>query len=231
MPQPGPDEPLFDLPSEYEALLEQGIRLSGEDRTFFVRGRIADLVTHLPQGFRPRSVLDFGCGVGDTSRTLASVFPEATVLGVDSSPQAVAWAQEHHGDARVGFAGIDAFAGRTFDLCYLAGVLHHVRPAARVGVLEALRAALTPGGLVALFENNPWNPGTRMVMRRIPFDRDAVPVAPPEARRLLADAGLVPVSTRFLFYFPSALRVLRGLEPSLARLPLGAQYWLLASPR
>ena len=34
--------------------------------------------------------------------------------------------------------------------------------------------ALRPGGLFAFWENNPWNPGTRLVMSRIPFDRDAI---------------------------------------------------------
>jgi SAM-dependent methyltransferase len=224
----GQREPLFEVPSEYEALLGRGIRLSGEDRTFFVRGRVADLVAHVPPGFHPHRVLDFGCGVGDTSAAFAAAFPDATVLGVDSSPEAVAWAREHHGDGRTRFDTVDAIAGQTFDLCYLAGVLHHVRPEARGGVLESLRSVLAPRGFVAVFENNPWNPGTRMVMRRIPFDRDAVPVPPPEAARLLEAAGFACVSTRFLFYFPRVLRVLRPLEPMLAGVPLGAQYWVLA---
>jgi SAM-dependent methyltransferase len=229
MASPRASDPLFALPSEYEALLRQGIRLSGEDRTFFVHGRVADLVAHLPRGFRPGRVLDFGCGVGDTSRALAAAFPDANVLGVDSSAEAIAWASAHHGDARVAFAGVEAVAGRTFDLCYLAGVLHHVRPDARRTVLETLGATLAPGGRLALFENNPWNPGTRMVMRRIPFDRDAVPVPPTEARRLLGEAGFACTSTRFLFYFPRPLRALRRFEPALAGLPLGAQYWVLAT--
>ena len=37
-----------------------------------------------------------------------------------------------------------------------------------------VRQGLRPGGVFALWENNPWNPGTRLVMRRIPFDRNAV---------------------------------------------------------
>lgn len=227
---PGGDEQLFELPSEYDALLRQGIRLSGEDRAFFIRGRVADLLAQLPRGLRPRRVLDFGCGVGDTSRRLAEAFPDARVVGVDSSAGAIAWAREHHGSSRVAFGDLGALAEeRAFDLCYLAGVLHHVRPAERVAVVRRLRDVLAPGGVVALFENNPWNPGTRMVMRRIPFDRDAVPVSPRAARRLLASVGFRPLAVRFLFYFPRALALLRPLEPLLARVPLGAQYWVLAA--
>jgi SAM-dependent methyltransferase len=226
----GGRERLFELPSEYDALLQQGIRLSGEDRAFFMRGRVADLLGHLPAGFRPRRVLDVGCGIGDTSRRFAEAFPDADVVGVDSSAAAIAWATDHHGGPRVTFGEIASLPSRAaFDLCYLNGVVHHVRPDERAGLARTLHDALAPGGLVAVFENNPWNPGARMVMRRIPFDRDAVPVSAPALRRLLASAGFRPLSSRFLFYFPRALAVLRPLEPLLARVPLGAQYWVLAA--
>ena len=86
---------------------------------------------------------------------------------------------------------------------------------------------LRPGGLFALWENNPWNPGTRYVMSRIPFDRDAVPLAPPEARRLVRACGFEVLRTDFLFLFPRALRLMRPLEARLSRLPLGAQYQVL----
>jgi hypothetical protein len=88
---------------------------------------------------------------------------------------------------------------------------------------------LAPQGVLAVFENNPWNVGARMVMRRIPFDRDAVPLSPPALRALLGGAGLSVRSTRFLFYFPRPLAALRPLEPWLVRVPLGAQYWVLAA--
>ena len=42
--------------------------------------------------------------------------------------------------------------------------------------------ALLTGGVLALFENNPWNPGTRLVMKRIPFDRNAQTISPRAGR-------------------------------------------------
>ena len=220
-------EPLFDLAAEYEDLLNRGISLSGEDRLFFVRGRVGDLATQLPR-HDVRRILDFGCGIGDTSRHLAEVFPRAEVLGVDNAEKALAWARERHGSARVGFASLDTFAERSgFDLCYVNGVFHHIVPERRPEVARRLLEALRPGGRLALFENNPWNPGARMVMRRIPFDRDAIPLAPPTTRRLLAGAGFECRGTRFLFYFPRPLAALRPTERFLARVPLGAQYWVL----
>jgi hypothetical protein len=49
--------------------------------------------------------------------------------------------------------------------------------------------SLRPGGLFAPWENNPWNPNTRYVMSRIPFDRDATTLSPPKAVGLLRQNG------------------------------------------
>lgn len=65
-------------------------------------------------------------------------------------------------------------------------------------------------------------------MARIEFDRDAIMIWPNEPRRLMRRAGFELFETRSFFYFPSALKFLRGLEPALATLPLGAQYYVLA---
>jgi len=224
-------EPLFDLAAEYDAMLDRGIRLSGEDRHFFLRGRLAALSRRLC-GPRPRRVLDFGCGLGDSSRALAATFEGAEVVGVDSAAGALDWARSRHADARVRFEPLDGFPSLgPFDLCYVNGVFHHIRPAERPGAVRQIHAALAPGGRLALFENNPWNPGTRLVMARIPFDRDAIPLSPRAARRLLEGAGFACRPPRSLFFFPRPLAALRFLEPRLEPLPLGAQYLVLGVRR
>lgn len=68
-------------------------------------------------------------------------------------------------------------------------------------------------------------------MSRIPFDRDAIMLTPRETRDLVRSNGFDVVETDFLFIFPHILRGLRGLEPFVARLPLGAQYQILCRKR
>jgi SAM-dependent methyltransferase len=225
-----PQGALFDRSEEYEAMLARGLRLSGEDRHYFIAGRLEALRALLGAGFRPRAILDFGCGIGDTAARLAALYPEAEVTGVDAARAAVLHARRAHGGPRMRFETLDAFrATGRYDLCYSNGVFHHIAPAGRLGAARLVRDALAPGGRFALMENNPWNPGTRWVMRRIPFDRDAVPLAPPRARALLRDAGFAEcLPARFLFFFPRALAWLRFAERRLARVPLGAQYCVLA---
>lgn len=219
----------FEKAEEYDAELNQGLRLSGEDKGYFLRGRLADLRARLPADFSPRAILDFGCGLGETSALFAELFPGAAVHGVDTAESAIAYAREHFGSPRVSFGALSSIGeAPRFDLAYCNGVFHHIAPAERAGAAAMVARALQPDGRFALFENNPFNPGTRLVMSRIPFDRDAVLLTPGEARRLLEGAGLrSPSPARFLFYFPRPLAALRFLEPALVRLPLGGQYWVM----
>jgi SAM-dependent methyltransferase len=219
---------LFDLTEEYTRMLNQGIKLSGEDQTFFINGRLRDLVKTMPAR-EPGRILDFGCGLGLTAAALAELFPKAEVVGIDTAEEAIRFAQNERGSSRVRFQTLDLFSEKdAFDLAYCNGVFHHIPPGERMRAATLVRQALKPGGYFALFENNPWNPGTRMVMARIPFDRDAITLPPPETERLLRGAGFeIDRSLRFLFYFPRPLAFLRFTEPLLASLPLGAQYYAL----
>lgn len=225
-------ESLFDREREYDAMLEQGLRLTGEDKGYFVRGRLRLLQEVLPRGSFPGRILDFGCGTGDTTAALAAYFPGATVTGVDTAERAVAHARERHAGARVGFRAVSELepAG-DFDLCYVNGVFHHIPSDQRPRALRLIHAALRPEGLFAMFENNPWNPGTRLVMSRIPFDRDAETISPRAAVALLRSNRFVADGPPLhLFFFPAPLSALRGLERHMRRVPLGGQYLVVARP-
>jgi len=225
------DRALFDdYAGSYEDACQHGLRLSGESIEFFASGRIEYTARWLQEvGARDvTGVVDFGCGVGGGVTFLTHTFPNARVVGLDSSTTSIERARRRFGDI-AGFSLADDFADEaTQGLVYCSGVFHHIPPSSRPRSAERILRILKPGGHFALWENNPWNPGTRMVMRRIPFDRDAIPLPPPEARRLLADAGFHVVGTRYRFYFPRQLSMLRGLERFGERIPLGAQYCVLA---
>lgn len=220
---------LFDKSEEYDALLNQGLRLTGESKQYFAFERIRDLREQLAS-FAPRRILDFGCGIGDTAVQLAAAFPGSQVVGIDSATAAVSYAQERLGNERITFIPLERFEpSGDFDLCYCSGVFHHVPSAQRGQALQLIRDALAPHGCFALFENNPWNPGTRVVMKRIPFDADAEPLDVTAASALLRGAGWDLVGPpRFLFFFPRWLAGLRRFEPQLVHIPLGGQYYLLA---
>lgn len=222
-------EVLFDLSEQYDEMLRKGVGLSGEDPAFFLYGRVDDLRKNLPAGFKPARILDFGCGTGESSAYLAKVFPGSTVLGVDTAVPAIELADRRHGNSSIRFGTLDAIPTQpTFDLCYVNGVFHHIDPVERDGAVRSIFNSLNPRAYFALFENNPWNPGTRMVMKRIPFDRDAITLSYLETQALVQKSGFkLARATRFLFYFPKALGFLRPLESMLTGVPMGAQYYVL----
>lgn len=224
---------LFDThAASYDEDLAKGISLSGENRDFFARGRIAFLRQCLDgAGGRAASVMDFGCGTGTGAPLLRDILGAERVIGIDTSEASLELARRTYGNVAEFAVMGTAWARGGVDLVYSSGVLHHVPPSRRGEVLKHISESLKQGGMLSLWENNPWSPAARWVMRRIPFDRDAVMLWPTEARRLLRDAGLTVLRTDFLFIFPHALRILRPAEQHLSRWPLGAQYQLLARKR
>jgi SAM-dependent methyltransferase len=215
---------------DYEQALNKGVYLSGESPDHFAEKRVAYTALWLRKllVFAPRRLADFGCGVGNSTPHFRRHFPEAELLGLDVSAASIERAKQIYGDASKFLLIDEARGGGECDLVYSNGVFHHIVPEDRSEWMRRIREILVPGGYVALWENNPLNPGTRMVMRRIPFDRDAIPLAATETRTLLAKSGFQIIGTRFRFYFPKVLSALRGLERFAERVPLGAQYCVLA---
>jgi trans-aconitate methyltransferase len=208
----------------YEEACGRGLAISGESRDYFAQQRVAH-TRHLSADAVPHRIVDFGCGLGHSTPYFLEAFPEATVVGVDTSAGAIDQAQRRYGNARATFATDGAgIQPGSVQLVYSNGTFHHIEPPDRRAVTEMIAGWLAPGGRFVLWENNPWNPGTRLVMRRIPFDRDAKTLSYRTASRLLRESGFHVSSVTSYFYFPSWLAALRRVEPLLARLPLGAQY-------
>ncbi|MCW3097751.1 MAG: trans-aconitate 2-methyltransferase [Chthonomonadaceae bacterium] len=214
---------------DYDGALQQGLSVSGESKEYFAQGRVTWLAASLRRlGVQPRKVMDFGCGTGASTPYLLDTIGAESVLGVDVSKSLLRVAERTFGSERARFAAISDYTSEDeIDLVFCNGVFHHIPPPERAEAIAFIMRALRPGGLFAFWENNPWNPGTRYIMSKIPFDRDAITLTPPEARRLVQTGGMEVLRTDFLFLFPNALKSLRGLEPLVASLPLGAQYQIL----
>lgn len=213
----------------YTADLDRALSVSGEDKDYFAQGRVSWLAKRLRKlGEEPQSAVDYGCGIGGTSVLIRNTLGVKSVVGLDVSVRSLEVAKSRYHIEEIQFLKFEEYSARKdIDLVYCNGVFHHIPVPKRSLAIHYILGCLRPGGLFALWENNPWNPGTRYVMSRIPFDRDAVTLTPPEAANLLRSGGFEVIHTDFLFIFPKSLRMLRFLEPRLSRLPLGAQYLVL----
>ena len=229
-PSPVYHNPEFDeYADDYDSALQQGLSVSGESKDYFAEGRVKWLGRRLERlALKPRKILDFGCGTGSSTPFLLSLRGAESLVGVEVSPQSVKVAKRIHGSERATFMLSGEFeCAEAMDLAFCNGVFHHIPLDQRAGAVRYVYDRLRPGGYFALWENNPWNPGTRYVMSRIPFDKDAITLSFPETRQLLRAGGFQIARTDFLFIFPRSLSFLRPLESLVTSLPFGAQYLVL----
>jgi SAM-dependent methyltransferase len=219
-----------DYSDNYDETLESDLRITGQGREYYARKRVLWVKNRLLQrGFMPREVLDYGCGDGSTTQIFLDELGVDSVFGTDVSVKSIQHARAKFAGANVIFFLVDSEPPRQdFEMAYCNGVFHHIPIEERFAALKYVFNILRPGGYFAFWENNPLNPGTRYLMWKTPFDRDAVPLYPVESRQLLESAGFKIEFTDYLFFFPRFLPFIVRLEPMLHRIPLGGQYLHLA---
>jgi 2-polyprenyl-3-methyl-5-hydroxy-6-metoxy-1,4-benzoquinol methylase len=219
---------LFDLPEEYNRMLQKGISATGNDKNFFIRGRLNHIAEKSGQLLLIHTILDYGCGTGQSSFDLATRFPHSRILGTDLSEKAIQYAQKLFRKPNLSFVSITEIPETTFDLIYINGVIHHIPVKERPDVIRHLFRLSHEGTQIWIFENNPFNPGTQWSMYANPFDQGVVKINHFQLKRLLKSAGYHIQRTDFLFYFPQWLSWFRPLEKWLMKIPLGGQYGIFA---
>lgn len=230
-PESDQDEAEFDeFAGDYDAELSKGLSLTGESKEYFAEGRMRWIRHRFTKlGFAPKSALDFGCGTGGSTPYFFNILGSESLTGVDPSEESLEFARSEYANYSVSFCPASEFgAEATVDLAFCNGVFHHIPLKDRAEAVRFVYGALRPGGLFAFWENNAWNPATRYVMSKVPFDRDAILLFPHGARRLLSEGGFEIVGTDYLFVFPKQLAFLRPIERRVSKLPLGGQYLVLA---
>jgi trans-aconitate 2-methyltransferase len=98
---------------------------------------------------RPRLIADLGCGPGNNTELIAGRWPEALVIGVDSSAGMIAAARKRERPGHLEFRQADLTAwqpGESFDIVLLNAVLQWLP--GHVALLPRLCALLAPGGVL-----------------------------------------------------------------------------------
>jgi len=210
----------------YDALLKDPIRDGfARDSSFFHLRKwllLQDFFRRRRSSTTDLRWLDLGCGKGELLRLGLDSFRAA--WGCDPSLEML----KECSDLQVRHqpqAAVLPFDNDSFDVVTAACVYHHLNPEERHAVAKEARRVLRPGGTFAVFEHNPWNPATRVIVRRTPVDAHAVLLTAWKTRRIMKAAGLTPVSTRYYLYLPERVFAhVSRLEKYLARIPAGGQY-------
>jgi len=235
IPAPVPDFDSF--AEEYELLHSQNIKASGYSTAYFAEYKIKEVARHLAHiGLAGKEInfLNYGCGIGNSEEYIRQHLPQATLYSVDVSPRSIEYARERHPDLEKMHFGILNGAGIPFDISFdaifVANVFHHIPREQHLPVLRTLKQALKPSGHLFLFEHNPLNPLTVKAVRDCAFDKGVVLLSPSYTRSILRQAGFDKQALNFTLFFPKPLSALVPMEKYLKRIPLGAQYYVVASP-
>lgn len=218
----------------YADEVSSSVAFSGKDVDFFARRKahhLLDLVRrHLGDPGRV-TALDIGCGVGVTDAELAPAL--GRLHGIDVARDAVAEAAQRN--PGVAYAAYDGerlpYADKSFDLAFAICVLHHVQRHDRAAFTAEMARVVRPGGLVAIFEHNPYNPLTRVAVSRCEFDEGVQLLTRTEAADLTQGAGLDPVEERYILFLPVEGRWSDAVDRTLRWLPLGSQHYVAAQRR
>jgi SAM-dependent methyltransferase len=232
MPE-GPQSDFDDYRDSYRAAVERSIAFARTEMDFFTRAKVRALLELSARrvGDPSRlSFLDVGCGPGETDRMLEGRI--RSLAGVDIAPQMVEVARERNPWAEYRHVPAEEplpFETAAFDVSFAVCVLHHVPVPERPALIAEMARVTRPGGMVAVFEHNPFNPLTRRAVAGCEFDEDAVLLSRREAQRLLR-ADLAAIEGRYILFFTRDSGPLRWIESRLGKVPLGAQYVVSAQP-
>ena len=228
------DKAEFDqFADEYRAIHINNISASGESPEYFARYKITDVAGEVARrGLAPKAILDFGSGIGNSLQYLAEAFPRASLMCADVSRRSLDVSRMRFPDIRASYVEIPGdrlpFEDGAFDVAFSACVFHHIPHDEHVHWLAELRRVTRPGGMLLIYEHNPLNPVTVSAVRNCPFDANARLITAGTFRDRVRAAGWGRVRISFRVFFPHALAFARPLERFLRRVPVGAQYFVVA---
>ena len=215
----------------YEAQIGRATKFSGKNHDFFVRAKATYFIDVLKKKMETGidiRLLDIGCGHGLIHPLLEASGLPLQITGIDVAAGVIDLARRANPRVRY-----DVYEGEalpyefgSFDAAVTITVVHHVPPPRWSDFVAEMKRVVRPGGIVAVFEHNPYNPLTAYIVRTCPVDKNAVLLPSWRLVRLMRLIGLEEVETRFILFTPFELPLFRGFDRSMGWLPFGAQYYV-----
>lgn len=209
---------------KYDELLAESMPEGMSENPYFAEYKIK-LVSRLLSKRPPKKILDFGCGSGRGLPYVKAYFPDSSIWGFDVSEASLEIAKNKVPNAIL-VSDWGRLKDEKFDLIVAANVFHHIPPKVRVSALSDCYDVLADDGKMFIFEHNPYNPATRWVFERCPFDVDAEMLSKASAKNIAKQAGFTLTDSGYTLFLPAPLSMFRGLEKFLRPIPLGAQYYV-----
>lgn len=218
----------FDTYAEsYDSSLSEALEIVNIDAEYFTEYKIKQLSSYYKKNsISPKKILDFGCGVGNSSLYLSKYFPNAEILGIDVSLKSIEMAKSKN----IPNGHFDIYDGKrleyekeSFDTVFISNVFHHIEHEQHIEILKEIQMILKRDGVVFFFEHNTLNPVTQKIVNDCIFDKDAKLLNFLYTKKIFKKVGLIN-KINFILFIPPKFKKLLFLEKYLDWLPLGGQY-------
>jgi hypothetical protein len=96
--------------------------------------------------------------------------------------------------------------------------------------VETLAGWMKPAARIVIWEHNPFNPITRLLVKMCPFDGDARLLTLNSTKSLFGKSAFRFIEHAYVNVFPPGWqrwKMLPALEQKLRGVPVGAQYWAM----
>jgi len=186
------------------------------------------------------SYLDFGCGNGRMLKCLLDspdLKPlldtgQLRLFGFDTSEDSLTEARTLLSDNSVILAKSqqDFPHGRCFDFVITCHVFHHIPPKERPKTAAALYQRMKSGSKLVIWEHNPLNPFTRLLVKTCPFDKDARLLTADATRNLFLKNSFRFLESAYINLLPPQWVKndrLAAIEKKILSFPIGTQYWMM----
>lgn len=226
---------------DYERIHERSLP-PGVHSADFIDQRAASVGRWISEEFTGSEFryLDFGCGNGRMLKSLLAsnaLRPlvengRLNLFGFDTSVESINEARNLAGGDPVCLVSDwnELPGDARFDLVVSCHVFHHIPPAERAATAQILRNRMKPASRLVIWEHNPFNPVTRLLVRMCPFDGDARLLTLNSTKALFGQNAFRFVQRAYVNLFPPGWLRLEGLsaiEKRLQGVPVGAQYWAM----
>ncbi|OGW92216.1 MAG: hypothetical protein A3E74_03985, partial [Omnitrophica bacterium RIFCSPHIGHO2_12_FULL_44_12] len=217
--------------NEYENELNRWLNQRfGTSKTYVNRAKAQELITLLKLNKDSNALgkllcLDVGCGTGAIASYLCQ--NNIKTIGVDLSYHMIQSGQKcapNQAQCIVSPSTRLPFESGFFDCCYTVCLFHHLSEPDQIKTLREMKRVTKRGGLVTIFEHNPYNPVSQLIVKLSPLDKNVRLLTKSKVNQLFSETGIQTVLQKYILFFPEFMSKLNYLETYMNQWPMGCQY-------
>ena len=222
---------IFDnIADSYDKELKESLGLNSDrDISMFAEYKIKIVKSKLSR--IPVNFLEFGCGTGRNSIFMTNWFPKSNLYGCDISEKSLEIAGKinpvvHYNKINNPTDLINVYKEEFFDLIFISNVFHHIPFNEHHIWLDALYKITSKGGVLFIFEHNPYNPIIKHIFNKSDIDKGAIMLRPSYCKKLIKKSKFTKIKRKYSLFFLWRNDFFEFIEQILSWLPFGAQYYI-----